>query len=192
MRYRIVAIFPLFVGFCLTASVPQARGQSFGIELHNTMMPASGGMAGASLAEPQDVPSALAGNPATLAQFLGTQLTFGGGWGEPTFNMAHTGDVLPNVEPYAGKSEAEGSALGNIAVAYDLRDAGIPGTFAIGLLSSAGAGVNWRNIPESNGTSVLMQILEIGVGLGVDVGDRMSVGANLVLGSATLDAPFVG
>ncbi|NIL99201.1 MAG: hypothetical protein GTO53_12060 [Planctomycetales bacterium] len=170
----------------------ESAAQSFGIELHSTLMPASGGMAGASLARPQDVNSALASNPATLTQFLGTQFTFGGGWVEPNYQLEHAGGVLPNVDAFAGKSESEGSALGNIVVAQDLRDAGVPGTFALGLLSSAGAGVHWRDIPASNGTSVLFQILEIGMGLGVEVTDRMSVGATLVLGSAVLDAPFVG
>jgi len=39
-------------------------------------------MAGVSIARPQDVPSAIFGNPATLAQFQGTQFTLGGGWME--------------------------------------------------------------------------------------------------------------
>ncbi len=46
-----------------------ARGQSFGVELNNTLMPAAGGMGGVSIAEPQDVTSAINGNPATMMQF---------------------------------------------------------------------------------------------------------------------------
>ena len=49
---------------CVVTSAGIARGQSFGIELLNNMMPASGGMAGASIARPQDVQSAIHGNPA--------------------------------------------------------------------------------------------------------------------------------
>jgi long-chain fatty acid transport protein len=62
----------------------QVTAQSFGVELHNTLMPASGGMGGASLALPQDLQSAINGNPATLTQFRGTQFAFGGGWAEAT------------------------------------------------------------------------------------------------------------
>ena len=40
------------------------RAQSFGIELHNTLMPASGGMGGTSIAAPQDLLSSINGNPA--------------------------------------------------------------------------------------------------------------------------------
>ena len=54
-----------------------AYGQSFGVELHNTLMPASGGMGGASVARPQDLTSAINANPATLTQFQGTQFMFG-------------------------------------------------------------------------------------------------------------------
>jgi hypothetical protein len=50
-----------------------ARAQSYGVDLHNTTNPASGGLAGTSLACPQDLQSAIAGNPSTLAQFHGSQ-----------------------------------------------------------------------------------------------------------------------
>ena len=69
------------------AAVESARGQGYGTDLQNVMGPASGGMAGVSVASmPQDVQSAIFGNPATLTQFHGTQFTFGGGWieGYPT------------------------------------------------------------------------------------------------------------
>ena len=69
----------------LWTGVRTASAQSFGVELHNTLMPASGAMGGASLAQPQDLVSALNGNPATLTQFQGTQFTFSGSWAEPTF-----------------------------------------------------------------------------------------------------------
>ncbi len=64
-----------------------ASAQAFGVELHATMNPAAGGMAGVSVARPQDVQSAFTGNPATLMQFRGTQFGFGGGWVEPTITV---------------------------------------------------------------------------------------------------------
>ena len=70
-----------------------AFAQSFGTELHNTLMPASGGMGGTSIAKPQDLQSALNGNPASLTQFRGTQFSFGGGWVEPTFNMSQSSNI---------------------------------------------------------------------------------------------------
>ena len=141
--------------------------QSFGIELHSTLMPASGGMAGASLAKPQDLLSAIAGNPATLTQFRGTNFTFGGGWVEPTYNLSHTGGILPNFGQFSAKSETEGSLLGNIGVTHDLDVIGLPATWSVGLLSQAGAGLSYRNVPASNGTSVSFSVLQMGSGVGV-------------------------
>ena len=182
----------LVVLLILAASTNQAKGQSFGIELHNTLMPASGGMAGVSVARPLDVQSALNGNPATLSQFPGTQFGFSGGWIEPTYNLSHTGGVLPNVGRFSGKSSAQGSALGNIGVTQDLESLGIPATFGLGLVSGAGAGLSWRDIQNSNGTTVLMNVLQIVSATSIDLTDELSIGGSLMLGSATLEAPFVG
>lgn len=177
-------------GIGLVAATAQA--QSFGPELHNALMPASGGMAGASIARPQDLQSALNGNPATLAQFRGTQFSFGGAWAEPTYNVTHTGGVLPNVDAYAAKSEAEGSSLANIGVTQDFSTFDLPITTGIALISAGGGGVSFRNVPESNGTSAMLQTLEVVAGAGVKLTDRLAAGANIMLGSSTIDGPFVG
>ena len=169
-----------------------AHAQTYGVELHNMLMPVSGGMGGASLALPQDVQSTLGGNPATLAGFQGTQFSFGGGWIESTINMTHDGGLLPNIGSFHAKSEAEGSALGNIAVSQDLRAVGLPVTVGFGLLGTSGLGVSYRDVPESNGTSLTLQVLSIAAGAGIQVSDRLQIGADLVLGTATLDGPFTG
>jgi long-chain fatty acid transport protein len=192
MPRKFVFIVPLVVLISVAWNCRQADAQAFGIELHNTLMPISGAMGGASLARPQDVQSALNGNPATLAGFQGTQFSFGGGWVEPTYNVSHDGGVLPGIGTFSGKSEAEGSALGNIGVIQDLRALGMPVTVGMGLFASSGLAVDFRGVPASNGTSALINVLEITVGAGVDVTDRLKFGANLMLGSATLDGPFAG
>ena len=66
----------------------QVYGQAFGVSLQGNLMPAAGGMGGASIAQPQDVQSSLAINPATLTQKKGTQFSFSGAWVEPTIKMA--------------------------------------------------------------------------------------------------------
>jgi long-chain fatty acid transport protein len=175
---------------CTTAK--SANAQAFGVELHNTLMPVSGSMGGASLARPQDVQSALNGNPATIAGFQGTQFSFGGGWVEPTYNVSHDGGVLPGIGAFAAKSEAEGAALGNIVVLQDFRALGMPVTFGAGLIASSGLGVSFRDVPASNGTSAMINVLEITMGAGIEVTDNLKFGANVMLGSATLDGPFAG
>ena len=91
------------------------HAQTFGIELHNTLMPAAGGMGGVSIAQPQDLTSAINGNPAALTQFQGTQFLFGGAWAEPTFNLTQTSNIPiigpPLIEPYSAKSTAPGTPV---------------------------------------------------------------------------------
>jgi long-chain fatty acid transport protein len=181
------------VGAMLLAFSPQlAFSQAFGPELRNTVMPASGGMGGASMARPQDLQSAINGNPATLTQFRGTQFGFSGAWIEPTFNWRQSGGNLPNIGDFAAKSEAEGAALGNIGVTQDFSALGLPLTVGLGMVGSSGAGLSYRDVPESNGTSALVQVLGIGAAAGVQVTDRLALGATIMMGAAVLDAPFVG
>lgn len=65
----------------------------YGYDLHNTLAPASGGMAGTSLARPQDLTSAIFGNPATLTQMEGTQFSFGATFYQPEVDLTHDGSV---------------------------------------------------------------------------------------------------
>lgn len=176
---------------------PAAYGQSFGVELHNTLMPASGGMGGVSIARPQDLTSAINANPAALAQFRGTQFSFGGGWAEATFKFRQTGNIPligpnPLVEPYYAKSTAPGTPVGNIGVTQDLTQLGLPGTLGIGFITTAGAFTDFRHVPASHGTNAGLAIFNMPVSLGLDVTERLSVGSSLSLGIAFFDGPFVG
>src|SRR6478672_10991809 len=192
-RQRIVAVLLYFSVSILPAEL---WAQSFGIELNNTLMPASGGMAGASIAQPQDLTSSLNGNPGTLTQFRGTQFIFGGAWAEPTFNLTQTSNIpivgSPLIEPFSAKSTAPGVPMGNIGVTQDLSELGMPVTFGIGFVSTAGAAVDFRQIPHSHGTNSGLSIFFWPISLGVDVTDRLSVGATTALGIAFFNAPFVG
>src|SRR6476661_2912941 len=93
-RYRQFAVFVFASLLVFTGRA--AMAQTFGVEAHNTLMPASGGMAGASIARPQDLTSAINGNPASITQFQGTQFLFGGAWAEPTFNLTQTSNIRPS------------------------------------------------------------------------------------------------
>jgi long-chain fatty acid transport protein len=170
--------------------------QTFGVELHNTLMPAAGGMGGASIAQPQDLTSAINANPATLTQFQGTQFLFGGGWAEPTFNLTQDSNIpivgTPLIEPFSAKSTSPGTPAGNIGVTQDLSELGMPATLGLGFVTTSGGFVDFRHIPESNGTNSGSAIFNLPVALGLDLTDRLSVGASLALGIAFFDGPFVG
>ncbi len=167
MRYRSFGIL-LVSALFLSSQATEVRAQAFGVELHNTVMPASGALGGTSIARPQDLQSAIFGNPATLTQYEGTQFSFAGAWIEPTFYIDHDGGALPGVDPYSGKSNAQGSALGNIGVTQDFRALGRPVVMGVGMFAGAGAGISFRDIPESNGTSNLIQVLQISASAGME------------------------
>src|SRR6516164_1540119 len=88
----------------LSANAQSAFGQSFGVELFNTLMPASGGMGGTSIAQPQDALSAMHGNPAALSQFEGTRFEFSGAWAEPTVHIDQTGQIPAVGPPWSVRS----------------------------------------------------------------------------------------
>lgn len=102
-----------FVSSILGFIASSVHAQTFGVELHNTLMPASGVMGGVSIARPQDLLSGVNANPASLTQFKGTQFLFSGAWAEATINQTQTGNIPfagpPLIEPFSAKSTVPGS-----------------------------------------------------------------------------------
>ena len=187
-----LVIFLFAVGL-VAAIAPSAFGQTYGVELHNTLMPASSGMGGTSFTQPQDIQSAIYGNPATMTQFEGTQAAFSGAWAEPTINVTQSANApLIGVSPYSAKSQAPGSLLGNIGVVFDAAMAGRPVKMGVGFMSNAGLGVDFRQVPESNGTNTSYLELDLVAAAAMEVTDRLSVGGTFYLGTGVLNAPLVG
>lgn len=188
-----------FLAVMAASLVPgSAFGQSFGTELHNTLMPASGAMGGTSIAQPLELTSALNGNPAALTQFRGTQFHFGGGWVGPTMNLTQTNDlptVGPNpiIQPFSAKSSAPGTPLANIGVTQDLSEIlGVDVVLGAGMVTTAGAAADYRKVPQSNGTNTSLLLLNAPVSMGINMTERLSLGATASLGIAYFDGPFVG
>src|SRR4051812_24940230 len=172
--YRWTAFLVVAALFGLIDRAVQA--QTFGVEAHNTLMPASGAMAGASIARPQDLTSAINGNPASITQFRGTQFLFGGAWAEPTFNLTQTGPIPaigpPLIDPFSAKSTAPGTPMGNIGVTQEMSAYGMPVTLGLGFITTSGGAVDFRNVPQSHGTNSVLAIFSMPVTLGVQVTDR--------------------
>jgi long-chain fatty acid transport protein len=184
----------LLVVFVVSSHAGLARGQGYGSDLQNVMAPASGGMAGVSTALPQDVPSAVFGNPATLAQFEGTQFTMGGGWVEGYPTVVHTPDGIIGT-PFSATSRTEGAAATEIGVTQDLRSLGVAGTLGLGLAGISGGGAEYRG--EAPGTLLNNEsgeylVLGINLGAGYQLTDRLSVGATMTLGTGFEQLGFVG
>ncbi len=178
---------------CWLASIPmRTNAQTFGTELGNTMMPASGGMGGVSITQPQDVISALHGNPATLRQYSGTHFSFSGGWLENTYNISHEGGLLPGIDTFSAKSSSPGIVVGNIGVSQDFDAYGRRITAGVALVSAAGASFDVSSAPESNGTASSFYVLEVIPSVGFNLTDRLTAGAGFGIGLSTLDGPFTG
>jgi long-chain fatty acid transport protein len=172
-----------------------ARGQGYGSDTQNVLTPAAGGMAGVSLAEPQDVPAAIFGNPATLTQFRGTQFTIGGAWVEGYPTVTNNGSLNSGV-PFDVTSRTQGFACPAIGVIQDLRPVGVPGAFGLGFSSLSGLGAEYRgrapNGSALNNVSNEYTVLGVNAGAAVELGDRLSVGAALTLGNAFEQLGFTG
>jgi long-chain fatty acid transport protein len=170
-----------------------AGAQPFGVEMQNNMLPVAGAMGGASIARPQELLAGLNANPATLSNFGGTQFEFGGGWAEASFDLTQTGTLqVPGVTPFSAKSGTPGVAVANIGMSRQIDLFGVDSTMAFGLISNAGAGVDFRSVPASNRASSSMLVLEISSGFGMKLTDRLSVGTTVSLGSGYFNGPFVG
>ncbi len=180
----------LITSFMLSIS-SMTFGQTYGVELHNSLMPASSGMGGASLSQPQDIQSAIYANPATMTQFEGTQFSYGGGWAEPTYNITQTTSApLAGVTPFQAKSQTPGSLVSNIGVLFDNNVMGRPVKIGLGLMTNAGLGVDFRQVPESNGTHLSLLALDAVSSAAMQLSDRISIGSSVNLGTGILDGPF--
>ncbi len=184
MRVLSISVATAGVLFCLIPSPTWAQG--FGTDTQNVLTPAAGGMAGTSLARPQDVPAAVFGNPATLTQFRGTQFTLGGAWVEGYPTVTRHG--LPNPQDNVSvTSRTQGFLNPAIAVAQDLRSLGLPGSMGLGLAGTSGLGAEYRGMAP--GTSLVndfsseYMVLGLNAGAGLELTDRLSAGASLTLGT---------
>jgi long-chain fatty acid transport protein len=181
----------LAVALVWSGSQRRSIAQTFGLELHNNAMPASGGMGGVSVSRPQDLQSAVAGNPATLRQFQGTQFSFGGAWADVNYSVTQNSNLpVLGVSPYSATSSTPGGLLGNIGLTQDLDGMGLPATMGLGLITNAGAGVNFRAVPQSNGTAAQYLSLDIVPGMAVSLTENLTFGASGALGTSYLDGPF--
>lgn len=191
-RFCVVA---MALGLAMAAQHSIAFGQGYGTDTQNVLTPAAGGMAGVSLAEPQDVPAAIGGNPATLTQFHGTQFTLGGAWVEGYPTVSNNGSLNGGI-PFSVTSCTEGFAVPAIGVIQDLRPAGLPGVVGLGFSGLSGLGAEYRGrAPDGtflNNVSSEYVVLGVNASLGVELGERLSAGTTLTLGNAFEQMGFTG
>ncbi len=191
---RAIQLVLLLLGTAwLAASADRASAQTYGIDFRNTLMPASGGMAGTSVAAPQDFISAINGNAAALTQYEGTHFTIGGGFVGPTARLSQAAPIpLLGVQPFSQKSETPGAIVPAIGVSQELDGFALPTTVGLAVLGAAGGGSSYIQSPASNGTSSYLLFLEFAPSVAVALTERLSVGATMFIGDGYASGPFVG
>ena len=136
----------------------------YGYDVHNVLAPASAGMAGTSIARPQDNVSATFGNPATLSEFKGSEFTFGATFYMPEVTVDHDGSVTGTA--FSQKSGTDIFPVPQIAVTQDLSGLNIPGTLGLGLTATSGIGSEFRQAPGSLGAGAEFIIFGVNLGAG--------------------------
>ena len=169
------------------------RGQTYGIDFRNTLMPASGGMAGTSVAAPQDFISAINANPAALTQYRGTNFTLGGAFAEATVNLTQSAPAPAlGVAPFSAKSSTPGAIVPAIGVAQEVDGMLLPTTVGLAVFGAAGGGSSYVQVPASNATSSYLLLLEFAPSIGIELTERLSIGATMFIGDGYSSGPFVG
>jgi len=189
----IVRLTVWLVALAAAAAGTTARAQTYGIDFRNTLMPASGGMAGTSVAAPQDFISAINANPAALTQYEGTHFTLGGAFAEATANLTQSAPLpLLGVDPFSAKSSTPGAIVPAIGVAQEVTGLPLPTTVGLAVLGAAGGGSDYVQVPASNGTSAYLLILEFAPSVAIELTDRLSIGATMFIGDGYSSGPSVG
>jgi long-chain fatty acid transport protein len=156
-------------------------------------MPASGGMAGTSVAAPQDFLSAINANPAALTQYKGTHFTIGGAFAEATVDLEQKAAVpLLGVAAFSAKSSTPGAIVPAIGVAQEVDGLPVPTTVGLAVLGAAGGGSSYVQEPASNATSSYLLLLEFAPSVAVELTERLSIGATMFIGDGYASGPFVG
>ncbi|WP_347989434.1 outer membrane protein transport protein [Methylomonas sp. AM2-LC] len=163
-----------------------------GTDVDLSLNPIAGGMAGAAFVKPQEVASALFGNPATLSQFKGFNFEFGAAILEP---------VVRNQQTSNGYNNQSHSQAGNyIAPDFAISGEVSPGfVLAGGLNVDSGLGADYRTQPINAGAGLglggsgvggaatlplLVELLSLSANLGAayEVDSKLSLGAALTIG----------
>ena len=173
-----------------------------GTDLNLSMKAASGGMAGAAYARPQEASAAVFGNPATMTQFSGTNFNFGAAYLVPELEVTQTGaGALDGVTGNVSKSGAENYVAPDLAVTHELGNGWYLGA---GIEADAGLGADYRTSPITvpslsaspavTGIPLVVELVSFNVNLAAakKVTPQTSVGAALTIGFGMAQLGTVG
>lgn len=162
--------------------VPMAQAANYGTDLNNTMLPATGGMGGASVARTVEGAAAVFGNPATLTQYNeGTTFSFGATFYKPKVHDKHNGGDTGVA--WSGDSAATDYLIPTIAITQAFSPSLVAG---LGLTAQSGIGSDFRGKAGSMNPDSELLVFMANVGLGYKLSDNLSLGAMATIGNGYL------
>jgi long-chain fatty acid transport protein len=163
-------------------AIPVAQAANYGTDLNNTMLPATGGMGGVSVARTVEGAAAVFGNPATLTQYNeGTTFSFGATFYKPDVKDRHDGSITGT--PWSGTSNATNYLIPTIAITQAFSPKLVAG---LGLTAQSGIGSDFRNKQGSLDPNSELLVFMANAGLGYKVTDNLSLGAMATIGNGYL------
>jgi long-chain fatty acid transport protein len=167
--------------------IPVAQATTYGTDVNNTALPATGGMAGASVARTVEGAAAVFGNPANLTQYKdGTTFSFGATFLDPEIKVKHDGSTSGGA--WEGSSNADKYLIPTIAVTQGMGGLGLE-DLVLGLgLTATGAGSDFRDVPGSLGPNGEVIIFMANVGAAYQVTDKLSLGLMATIGNGYAQA----
>jgi len=162
--------------------VPVAQAANYGTDLNNTMLPATGGMGGASVARTVEGAAAVFGNPATLTQYNeGTTFSFGATFYKPKVHANHNGGDTGTA--WSGDSAATDYLVPTIAITQAFSPNLVAG---LGLTVQSGIGSDFRGEAGSLDPNSELLVFMANVGLGYKMTDNLSIGGTATIGNGYL------
>lgn len=155
---------------------------NYGTDLNNTMLPATGGMGGASVARTVEGAAAVFGNPATLTEYNeGTTVAFGATYYRNDVRVRHDGSITG--QAWSSRSNTDQYLVPTVAITQAFSPRLVAG---IGLTAQSGLGSDFRDVPGSLDPNSELLIFSANAGLGYKVTDNLSLGAMATLGNGFL------
>lgn len=175
-----------YLAVLIALAIPSSAAFSatFGTDLNMNMMPATGGMGGASIARTVEPAAAVFGNPATLTEYNeGFSFTFGATFFDPNLVAEHDGSVTGT--PWKGTSNADKYLVPTVAITQAFTPRLVGG---LGLSAQSGIGSDFRDTRGSLNPTGELILFHANVGLGYKLTENLSLGATATIGNGYFQA----
>ncbi len=178
----------LLIGMLTSSSV--AFSGTFGTDLNNNLLPATGGMGGASVARTVEPAAAVFGNPATLTEYnQGTSFTFGATYFDHTLTAKenHTGGFIDAFVPagFEKESRTDPYLVPTVAVTQAFSENLVVG---MGVTVQSGVGSDFRESGLGGDPIGELVMFNANLGVGYKLTENLSLGATATLGNGYFQA----